>query len=230
MRTALLAAVSHDLRTPLASIKASISSLRQHDIAWSREDEDELHETIEESADRLHALVANLLDMSRVQAGAVQPCVRRTTLDEIVPAALHDVEPSVPVALDVPEHLPLVLTDAGLVERALANLVSNAARFNRSDEPISVSAREEGDEVVVDVVDHGPGVPAADRARIFEPFQRLGDTSPTTGVGLGLAVAKGFIEAVGGRLDALDTPGGGLTMRVRLVAAPPPAVPEPLLR
>lgn len=218
MRTALLAAVSHDLRTPLASIKASISSLRQSDVAWSAEDEAILLETIEQSSDRLDVLIANLLDMSRVQTGALQPYVHPTAVDEVAPLALRDVAGGESVRLSVPENLPLVLTDTGLLERALANLVANAVRFSPPDAPAELIAEARQDAVAISVVDHGPGVPEHDHERIFEPFQRLGDQDAGTGVGLGLAVARGFVEAIGGRLMPSMTPGGGLTMTLTLPA------------
>jgi len=224
MRTALLAAVSHDLRTPLASIKAGITSLRQSDVSWSPEDEADLLATIEESSDRLESLIANLLDMSRVQTGALQPYLRPAAIDEIAPLALRGMAGADVVRLDVPESLPLVLTDAGLLERALANLVTNAIRYSPIDSPPELVARCHERTVTISVVDHGPGVPEADRERMFEPFQRLGDQDMTTGVGLGLAVARGFVEAIGGELTASDTPGGGLTMSVRLTAAPAAAM------
>jgi len=217
MRTALLAAVSHDLRTPLASLKASVSSLRQDDVAWSAHDEAELLENIEDSTDRLTEIIANLLDMSRVQSGALQPFLRPAALDEIVPLALTGLAPAT-VDLDIPEDLPLVLTDPGLLERALANLVSNAVRHSPADEPALVRARRSGDRVEIDVADHGPGVNPADRERIFEPFQRLGDQSPGSGIGLGLAVARGFVEAIGGTIEASETHRGGLTMTISVPA------------
>ena len=220
MRTALLAAVSHDLRTPLASIKAGISSLRQTDVSWGPDDEAELLETIEESTDRLGDLIGNLLDMSRLQTGAVQPFVQRTSVDEIAALALGNVPGGSLVRVDVPESLPLVQTDAGLLERALANLVSNATRYAAGGHSPELTARVDGDGLAIQVIDHGPGVAPADRERIFEPFQRLGDQDMTTGVGLGLAVARGFVEAVGGTLTASETVGGGLTMTVRLPVPP----------
>jgi len=220
MRTALLAAVSHDLRTPLASIKAGISSLRQTDVTWGPEDEAELLETIEESTDRLGTLIGNLLDMSRLQTGAVQPFVRGASVEEIAALALSTVPGGSAVDIDVPEDLPLVQTDVGLLERALANLVSNATRYAAGDRPPQLRAHADDHGVAIEVIDHGPGVATADRERIFEPFQRLGDSDMTTGVGLGLAVARGFVEAVGGTLVASDTPGGGLTMTVRLPVRP----------
>ena len=227
MRTALLAAVSHDLRTPLASIKASISSLRQSDVRWTPEDEATFLATIEESSDRLDSLIANLLDMSRVQTGALQPFLRPAAVDEIAPLALRGISGGERVRLDVPETLPLVLTDAGLLERALANLLANAVRFSPADRPPTLSASAYGDVVEVRIVDHGRGVAREDHGRIFEPFQRLGDQDATTGVGLGLAVARGFIEAISGSLQPSETPGGGLTMTVTLPIAGAALLPQP---
>jgi len=216
MRTALLRAVSHDLRTPLASIKASVSSLRQTDVHWTPEDEAELLANIEQNADRLDALVGNLLDMGRLQAGSLEPFLRATAVDEVAPVALRGLDDADHLAIVVPDDLPLVRADPGLLERVLANLFSNALRHSPPDMRPMLRAKEEGDRVVLDVVDHGPGVPAALKERIFEPFARLDERSP--GVGLGLAVAKGFAEAMGGTIVAVDTPGGGLTVRVTLPA------------
>jgi two-component system sensor histidine kinase KdpD len=210
IRTALLAAVSHDLRTPLASIKASVSSLRSSDVRWEPADEAELLATIEESADRLDRLVANLLDMSRLQTGVVNPLARPVTLDEVIQPALANV-PAGQVRIDVPEDLPPIVADPGLLERSLANVVENAVRHGGS-EPVRVSASQRGDMIELRVSDRGPGVPDPAKSRMFEPFQRLGDRPRGDGIGLGLAVARGFAEAVGGDLHAEDTPGGGLTM------------------
>lgn len=221
MRTALLAAVSHDLRTPLASIKAAASSLRQQDVAWSAEDEAELLATIEESADTLDNLVGNLLDMSRLQTRTIEPLLRPVSLDEVVPAALAGLDGAATVRLDVPEDLPLVLADPGLLERVVANLAANALRYSPAGAPPLIRAAASPGAVHVDVVDHGPGVPGTDHERIFEPFQRLGDRGRGSGVGLGLAVARGFAEVMGGCVEPRDTPGGGLTMRVVLKAATP---------
>jgi two-component system sensor histidine kinase KdpD len=215
MRTALLAAVSHDLRTPLASVKASVSSLRQTDVEWSVEDQAELLATIEENADRLDALIANLLDMSRIQTGSLQPLLRPTSLDEIAPLALRGLDAG-SVTLDIPDTLPLVVTDPGLLERSLANLVANALRYSPPDRPPRLVARAGDGHVILEVIDHGPGVPAQMREQIFEPFQQLGDRRSSAGVGLGLAVARGFIESTGGAIIAAPTAGGGLTMRVDL--------------
>ncbi|MDX3240300.1 sensor histidine kinase KdpD [Streptomyces sp. ME18-1-4] len=219
IRTALLAAVSHDLRTPLAGIKAAVSSLRSDDVAWSEEDQAELLEGIEEGADRLDHLVGNLLDMSRLQTGTVTPIIREMDLDEVVPMALGGV-PEDGVELDIPETLPMVAVDAGLLERSVANLVENAVKYGPPGERVLVSASSLADRVEVRVVDRGPGVPDEAKGLIFEPFQRYGDAPRGAGVGLGLAVARGFAEAMGGTLEAEDTPGGGLTMVLSLPVAP----------
>ena len=216
MRTALLRAVSHDLRTPLASIKASVSSLRQTDVHWSEEDEAELLANIEQNADRLDALVGNLLDMGRLQAGSLEPFLRAIAVDEVAPVALRGLDDADHLLISVPDDLPLVRADPGLLERVLANLFSNALRHSPPDIRPMLRAKEDGDRVVIDVVDHGSGVPAGLKEQIFEPFARLDARSP--GVGLGLAVAKGFAEAMGGTIVAVDTPGGGLTVRVTLPA------------
>ncbi|MEV6009554.1 sensor histidine kinase KdpD [Streptomyces sp. NPDC051976] len=218
IRTALLAAVSHDLRTPLAGIKASVSSLRSADVAWSAEDEAELLAGIEDGADRLDHLVGNLLDMSRLQTGTVTPLIRETDLDEVVPMALGGV-PEHSVVLDIPVGLPLVSVDPGLLERSVANVVENAVKYSPGRDGVLVAASALGDRVEVRVVDRGPGVPESAKEHIFEPFQRYGDAPRGTGVGLGLAVARGFAEAMGGTLVAEDTPGGGLTMVLTLRAA-----------
>ncbi|MGY1522315.1 DUF4118 domain-containing protein [Streptomyces sp. MN3] len=219
IRTALLAAVSHDLRTPLAGIKAAVTSLRSDDVEWSEEDRAELLEAIEDGADRLDHLVGNLLDMSRLQTGTVTPIIRETDLDEVVPMALGAV-PEDSVDLDVPESLPMVGVDRGLLERSVANIVENAVKYSPPGERVLVSASAMADRVEIRVVDRGPGVPDEVKDRIFEPFQRYGDAPRGDGVGLGLAVARGFAEAIGGTLHAEDTPGGGLTMVLAVRTAP----------
>ncbi|HEX9066048.1 MAG TPA: DUF4118 domain-containing protein [Streptosporangiaceae bacterium] len=216
MRTALLAAVSHDLRTPLASIKASISTLRQTGVELSEPDEAALLATTEESADRLNDLIGNLLDMSRLATGSLEPFLRPASVDEVAPLAGHDAEDR--VRLIVPDDLPLVRTDPGLLERVLANLFANAIAHSPAGRPPLMVARADGDGVLLDVIDFGPGVADGKKALMFEPFERL-DARGGTGVGLGLAVARGFLSAMGGSVTALDTPGGGLTMRVRLPVA-----------
>jgi two-component system, OmpR family, sensor histidine kinase KdpD len=222
LRTAILRAVSHDLRTPLASIKASATSLLQDDIAWTPDAQREFLVAIDEEADRLDAVVGDLLDMSRLEAGVVRPTLSPVDLDEVVQSALASLSEATAggVARDVPAGLPPVLADPALLQRSVANLVANALRHGSADGPPSVVGRSVGHEVELRVVDHGPGVPARDREQLFEPFQRLGDRQSPAGVGLGLAVARGFVDAMGGRLRLDDTPGGGLTAVVTLPAAP----------
>ncbi|WP_380166375.1 ATP-binding protein [Jannaschia sp. R86511] len=219
IRTAMLAAVSHDLRTPLAGIKASVGGLLTPDVELAAADREELLRGVDDAADRLQSLVDNLLDMSRLDAGAVHPRPAVVSLDEIVPRALGGV-PEDRVHLRVPEALPLVLVDPGLVERSLANVVENAVRHSPADARVLVCAEHSGGEIVLRVVDHGPGVPDDLKAEVFQAFQRLGDRPAGDGVGLGLAVARGFVEASGGSIEAEDTPGGGLTMVLRLPLAP----------
>ncbi|MEV7279317.1 sensor histidine kinase KdpD [Streptomyces sp. NPDC093111] len=226
IRTSLLAAVSHDLRTPLAGIKASVTSLRSDDVEWSERDRAELLEGIESGADRLDHLVGNLLDMSRLETGTVTAVIRETDLDEVVPMALLGV-PEDSVDLDIPETLPMVAVDRGLLERAVANIVENAVKYSPPGHAVLVAASALADRVELRVVDRGPGVPDEAKDRIFGAFQRYGDAPRGEGVGLGLAVARGFVESMGGTVTAEDTPGGGLTMTVGLRRAegnpPPPA-------
>jgi len=216
LRTALLQAVSHDLRTPLAAIKASVSSLRQTDVEWSNEQEAEFLEAIEEQTDRLTGLVANLLDMSRLQAGVIEPQLRAVGYEEVVHAAVWGLgEHASIVDVDVPETLPPVRADAALLERVVANLVDNAVCASPVGAPVRVQASEVDDGVVLQVVDQGPGIPPDERARVLQPFHRTGDARSATGVGLGLAVARGFVDAMHGELILDDTPGGGLTAIIR---------------
>jgi two-component system sensor histidine kinase KdpD len=224
MRTALLAAVSHDLRTPLASAKAAVTSLRATDVQWARADHDELLATADESLDKLAHLVDNLLDMSRLQAGALAVFPRPADLAEIVARSLDDLGPaadSVVVAID--EQLPEVAVDPGILERVIANLTANALRYSPAGSPPALRGSVLLDRVELRVIDRGPGIPTADWTRMFVPFQRLGDTDNTTGVGLGLALSRGLTEAMGGTLEPEETPGGGLTMTLSLPAAPGPS-------
>lgn len=227
LRTALLRAVGHDLRSPLASAKASVTSLRGTDVEWTPEEQAELLATADESLDRLAKLVDNLLDMSRLQAGALSVFTRPTALDEVVPGVLADV-PDGAVLVDVPDSLPLATADPALLERVVANLVANAVRHSPPGRPPLLTGSALGDTVELRVIDRGPGIPTEHRDRVFAPFQRLGDTDNTSGVGLGLALARGLTEAMGGTLTPEDTPGGGLTMVVSLLAATTtPADPVP---
>ncbi|GLZ31824.1 sensor histidine kinase [Lentzea sp. NBRC 105346] len=214
LRTALLSAVGHDLRTPLTSIKAAIGSLRDPSLPLSTSDVSELMATVEESADRLNGLVDNLLDSSRLATGSVTPLLRPVSYYEAVAKALAGIEDRHAVTVDVDEHLPPVCADLGLLERAVANVVDNALRHGKGE--VAVRASTHGSHAELRIVDHGPGLPKKTGDRIFTPFQRLGDRDATSGVGLGLSVAKGFTEAMGGEISAEDTPGGGLTIVISL--------------
>jgi two-component system, OmpR family, sensor histidine kinase KdpD len=220
-RTALLNAVSHDLRTPLASAKAAVEGLSSSDVTWSAEEQAELLATATESLDRLDRLVANLLDMSRLQAGALGLSMQPVAVEDVIPLAVDDVgRPNGGVKIQVPVDLPDVVADPALLERVLVNLISNALRYSPPDETVTITGSALGDRVEVRVIDRGSGIPAPDRDRIFLPFQRLGDRDNDTGVGLGLALSRGLAEAMGGSLDPEDTPGGGLTMILTLRSNP----------
>ncbi|WP_344972544.1 DUF4118 domain-containing protein [Streptosporangium fragile] len=213
MRTALLTAVSHDLRTPLASAKAAVESLRTTEVQWSPEDREELLATADESLTKLDRLVANLLDMSRLQAGVLGLSTHPVALEEIVPRAIDDLGPLRDrVESDVPVELPEIVADPALLERILVNLMANAVRYSPPGEKVLVTASRHRERVEIRVVDRGPGIPVADHERVFLPFQRLGDRDNHTGVGLGLALSRGLAETMGGTLVPDETPGGGLTM------------------
>lgn len=217
LRSALLQAVSHDLRTPLASIKASVSSLDQDEVTWSENETREFVQTISEETDRLTRLVYNLLDMSRIQAGALQPMVQPVALEEVVPSAIASLGlRGAAVELEVPDTLPPVLADAALLERAVANLVANAVRFSPPETPVRIQAGMFGSHIDLRVIDRGPGIPRHQRDQVFQPFQRLGDNPAGTGVGLGLAVARGFVTAMGASIELDDTAAGGTTAIIRL--------------
>jgi two-component system sensor histidine kinase KdpD len=226
LRRSLLTAVSHDLRTPLAAAKAAVSSLRSDDVDFSPEDTSELLATIEESIDQLTALVGNLLDSSRLAAGVVAPDLQRVYLEETVQRALLGISRHSTgfrsVALDrvkVEVGDAVVMADSGLLERVLANVIDNALRY-ASESPVRVTAGPIGEKVLIAVIDEGAGIARGTEQRLFAPFQRLGDQDNNTGVGLGLSVAKGFVDAMGGTISTTDTPGGGLTVLIELAAPP----------
>jgi two-component system sensor histidine kinase KdpD len=231
LRNALLAAVSHDLRTPLASIKASASGLLAEDVALSREATRSLLETIDAEADRLNVLVGNLLDMSRLQSGALAIAGQPVGLEDVVASAMAGLGSRADrVELDVPETLPMVQADPALLERALANVIENALNFSPDTSQVRVDAcfvpplaSEGPGRVDLRVIDRGAGIPRPERERVFRPFQRLGDNPNGIGVGLGLAVARGFVEAMDGEILVEETPGHGTTMIVSLPAMPAPS-------
>ncbi|GAA0626158.1 hypothetical protein GCM10009547_31920 [Sporichthya brevicatena] len=221
LRSALLAAVGHDLRTPLAGIKAAVSSLRAPDVAFAEADRAELLAQIENSADRLDELVANLLAMSRLQAGVLSVQIAPVALDEVVARVLLEGSRDTPVEVDVPDDLPHARTDGGLLERVVANVVDNACRFAPAGTVVRIVGRAtaDGRALRLAVTDRGPGVPPEQWEEMFTPFQRLDDRSGP-GVGLGLAIARGFTTAVGGTLTPSATEGGGLTMTLTLPLEP----------
>jgi two-component system sensor histidine kinase KdpD len=215
VRTALLAAVSHDVRTPLAALKVAVSTLRTPGVQWSEEDRAELLATTEEATDRLIGIVSDLLDMTRLQSGGVRLALEDVAVDDVLARAARDDG----VAIAIPEGLPGVRIDAGLTDRVLANLVANAVRHANGG-PVELVAAVSGHAVEVQVIDHGPGVPDPLKPRMFAPFERLGAGARGDGVGLGLTVAQGLAEAQGSTIGARDTPGGGLTMVFTLPTSP----------
>ncbi len=215
-RAALLNAVSHDLRTPIATAKAAISSLRADDVPWTEEDRRELLTTADGGLDRLTELVTNLLDMSRLQADALPVLTGPVGLDDVVVRAVDHVAPHSPIDIDVPADLPEVVADAGLLERVVANLVQNAVRY--CPEYVRIAGSALADRVELRVIDRGPGIPPGESESVFEAFQRRGDSNQDSGDGLGLAIARGLTEAMGGAVTAEETPGGGATLVVSLPA------------
>lgn len=221
LRTALLNAVSHDLRTPLATIKASVTSLLETDVAWSAEQTQSFMQIILEETERLNRVVGRLLDASRIQVGAVHVFSVSVGLDEVVSSALAGLGDSDDrVVVEIPETLPPVHTDPALLERVVANLIENALTWSPPHHRVRISAGEVAGRVDLRIIDRGPGIPAEQRERIYQPFQRLGDSTKGTGVGLGLAVARGLLEAMGNDLLIEDTPGGGTTMVIGFEPAP----------
>ncbi|MDA8218293.1 MAG: ATP-binding protein [Dehalococcoidales bacterium] len=213
LKSALLNAVSHDLRTPLSSIIASASSLRQQDVAWTEEDKQEFAAAIEEEALRLNQIVGNLLDLSRIEGGTLRPEKGWYDLGALIDNLLGRLRPLVathPVKCEVDDGLPPVFLDYVEIDQVLSNLVENAAKYTPAGTEITVSAKLEGDNLRVEVVDRGPGVPPADSTRLFEPFYRPQVPGPRPkGTGMGLAVAKGLVEAHGGRIWVSSREGGG---------------------
>jgi two-component system sensor histidine kinase KdpD len=226
LRRLLLSALGHDLRTPLTAAKAAVSSLRAEDVWFSPEDTSELLATVEESVDQLSLLVANLLDSSRLAAGVVRPELTEVYLEEVVQRALVGIGGRNTIygragidRVKVEVGGTVAMGDPGLLERVLSNVIDNALRY-APESVVRVNAGQVGTRVLINVVDEGPGVSKGAADEMFQPFQRLGDCDTTTGLGLGLSVARGFVEAMSGTITASDTPGGGLTILVDLAAPP----------
>jgi two-component system sensor histidine kinase KdpD len=225
MRSSLLAAVSHDLRTPLAAITGAATTLRDDPAAVGPGDRAELLDTICQEAERLERLVRNLLDMTRLDSGAIEVKREWVPVEEIVGSSLTRLEAQLgrrPIALTIPEDLPLVSADPVLLEQVFINLFENAAKYAPGETPLEVTARPEGAGVVIEIADRGPGIPAGSETRIFEKFFR-GAGATAAGAGLGLAIARGIIEAHGGSLTAENRAGGGARFRVQIPGAPGPA-------
>ncbi|MFE5293851.1 ATP-binding protein [Isoptericola sp. NPDC056618] len=224
VRSALLSALSHDLRRPLSSAAAAVSGLRSARGALSEADRDELLVTADESLTALATLITDLLDVSRLEAGVLAVSTAPVETADVVLPALDElgVGPG-EVELDLDLTAPSVVADSVLLQRVLVNLLANALRHSPAGRRVRVSTSTFAGTVEIRVVDHGPGIPADRREDVFVPFQRLGDTDNTTGLGLGLALSKGFVEGMGGTLTPEDTPGGGLTMVVALPADRPEA-------
>ncbi len=223
LRAALLSSVSHDLRTPLTAIKAAASSLLQEDVEWDEEARQGFALSIEREADRLNRLVGNLLDMSRIEEGALRPEKEVYSLRGLIQDVLGRLEPLLEgrvVSTQFPDDLLLVEFDYLEIDQVLTNLLENAVRYTPLGSPIDISAHIEGEQVIVSVADRGPGIPPADLERVFDKFYRvLHGQHPSgypMGSGLGLAVCKGLVEAHGGRIWAELREGGGLVMFVVL--------------
>jgi two-component system sensor histidine kinase KdpD len=221
LRRALLNSVSHDLRTPLASVLASASSLLDPNVPLDDQERQQFLHTIEDEANRLARLVANLLDMSRIEAGAVDPRLAEVWLPDVVHPVVQRIRqtPSEQIiSVDVPETLPSVLIDPVRLEQVLANVLDNARRYAGSG-LVRVDGRQTGAGVELRVVDHGPGIPEAERERVFSHFYRLDSPKRAGGTGLGLAICRGLLEAMGGRIWVETAPGGGAAFVLRLPVA-----------
>jgi len=218
MRSSLLSAVSHDLRTPLAAITGAGTMLRDESVKPSPEQQTELLDTICEEAERLERLVTNLLDMTRIESGAVKVKREWVPLEELVTSALARLESKLerrPITTDIPDDLPLISVDPVLFEQVFLNLFENAAKYTPPGSPLEIHAREQGTAVVVEVADRGPGLKPGEEAHIFEKFVR-GARANGGGVGLGLAICRGIVESHGGTLSAENREGGGALFRITL--------------
>lgn len=213
MRVALLNAVSHDLRGPLASSKAAISSLLNHQVEWSTEDRMELLASASLSLDQLNHLIDNLLDMSRLEAGAIFLNWRNVGIEDAVSGAIKSLKgPAELIEISIDPELPPIKVDPILLERVIGNLLENAVRFSPAGRPITIAAFQVENLLHIRIIDHGPGISNKDTEKLFTPFQRLGDRDNSTGLGLGLAIVKGFTELMHGRISFDETYNGGLTV------------------
>ena len=222
MRTAILQAVSHDLRTPLTAIKLSASALQQPGVTFDKEDERQLLGTVEESSDWLNALVENLLDMSRIAGDTVAPLTQSVSWNDVMARALRGIDVT-RLRPELPDNLPLIDADPGMLERVIANILENAIKYGGDNVRVTALASDQGQPGTdshpmgsIRIIDRGPGITEVQRQRLFDAFQRFNDDSSTQGIGLGLAVARGFALAMRGSVRAENTPGGGLTMIISM--------------
>jgi two-component system sensor histidine kinase KdpD len=218
LRAALFSAVTHDLRTPLASITASVTSLQDADASFTAGDRSDLLETIHQEADRLNRLVGNLLDLSRIRAGALVPSRTPAAVDEVIEGVVARLQPLLvrhEIRLMLRDNLPDVPMDVMQIDQVVTNLLENAVKFSPPGTPIRVSAGRWQDAVEVRVSDRGPGIPQDERDRMFEPFVR-GDRNASEGAGLGLSIGRAIVESHGGRIWIEGTPGGGTTVVFQL--------------
>jgi two-component system, OmpR family, sensor histidine kinase KdpD len=222
IKTAILRAVSHDLRSPLTTIRAALEALRSSDLRLDERDQEHLLSTALAESDRLNRVVRNLLDLSTLQAGAVRSRPKLRTVESVLDQAFVHVAPGRRVEVFVAPDLPLVSADPAQLEHALANLLENALKFSPTDSTVTVEVDHVVDEVIVRIVDHGPGLPPDELDRVFEPFQHASTTRDGRGAGLGLAIAKGFVEANGGRIWAESVWGEGASFLLALPAAAEP--------
>ncbi len=219
IKTALLRTVSHDLRSPLTAISTAVGGLQNKSLDLDRADREQLLETIAVESRRLERLVSNLLDLSRLQAGAAEPMQELWTIDQLIAQALDQVPEADRIETSIPDEIPVVLVDAIQIERALVNLLENAIKFSPPTSIVSVRVTSTRRDVVIRVVDQGPGLPEEEFERVFEPFHRVGGVA-ARGAGLGLAIARGFVEANAGRVWAESVPGQGTSFALALPVAP----------
>jgi two-component system sensor histidine kinase KdpD len=223
VKTAVIQAVSHDLRTPLATMETALGSLRSGSLVLSERDRGELLEAIAAELERLKRLVENLLDLSRLQAGAAEPSPELWTPEQLLADALDEVGSPERVEVVVGPDLPVVRVDGAQIQRVLVNLLENALKFSEPSSPVQVRGNPARGEVVIRVTNRGPGIPQSELGRIFEPFQRAAGVR-TGGAGLGLAIARGFAEANGARVWAESRPGQGASFALALPTVESPAL------
>jgi two-component system sensor histidine kinase KdpD len=221
LQTALLNSISHDLRTPLVSIIGVLSSLQEEGMNLDEAARENMIQVARDEADRLNRLITNLLDVSRIEAGALKLNRQPSDVQELVGAALEQMGDRIrsrPILVNLLPGLPFVSVDSSLMVQALFNILDNAVKYSPDGSQIEINGRQEGNRVIVEVADHGPGIPEQDLAHVFEKFYRVQRSDRVTGTGLGLSICKGIVEAHGGRVVAENRRGGGAVFRLTLPA------------